>query len=160
MRRRMVIGMVAGLLAATSAPAPAPMTAMEPEAVAAEYVPPVGEDFSALTWTGAFGALLDKMAGEYAFTRWKGLDFAALRNNYLPRVRSAQQTGDRQAYYLTLRDFFHEFRDGHVSLKPQDDAVLRRMAGGGFGMTVVPLDNGGVSVTWTQSCLLYTSRCV
>ncbi len=151
MRPQIVIGTVAGLLAATAVLAPPPMTATEPEAVQASYTPPVGEDFSSLTWTGAFRALLDKMGGEYAFTRWKGLDFAALRDDYLPRVRAAQQTGDRQAYYLTLRDYFQEFRDGHVSLKPQDDVVLRRMAGGGFGMTVAPLHNGGVSVTWTQS---------
>lgn len=150
MKRDLVIGVTAGLLAATSALAPAPMTATEPGVAASSYQPPVGEDFSGLTWTGAFRALLGKMAGEYAFTQWKGIDFVALRDDYLPRVRSAQQRGDRRAYYLTLRDFFHEFRDGHVSLKPQDDAVLQNMAGGGFGLTVAPLDDGGVSVTWTQ----------
>ena len=120
------------------------------DAVASPYVPPAPEDFSALTASDAFAELHRKMEAEYAFTQWKDIDWDALRDRYAPLIARAEAGGDEQAYYLTLRRYLHEFRDGHVSMKPENQAVTEALAGGGFGMTVMRIDSGSIVVDWVQ----------
>jgi carboxyl-terminal processing protease len=113
----------------------------------AGYVPPTPEDLSALTWTDAFDRLLTKMQAEYAFTDWKAIDWDGLRRTYAPRVAAAQESGDQLAYYLTLRNLTHRFRDGHVSVTDDPEAT-DRLAGGSYGMVLDRLATGDVAVTW------------
>lgn len=125
-------------------------TARPFEAVSADsYAAPVGEDFGALTWVDAFDRLHAKMAAEYAFTAWKGIEWPALYARYAPRIAAAQTADDRTAYYLTLRDYVHELRDGHVSID-NDAQLLAAAAGGGFGLIVSRLDSGKVAATWVK----------
>ncbi len=154
MKTAMTAGVMAAALAVTAGAVTAPSVgARQVDPVVPEiapYTPPVGQDFSNLTWPRAFRALVNKIEAEYAFTAWKGIDFAVLREVYQPLIRRAWRRESRQQYYLTLRAFSQEFRDGHVSVGPDNEQVLRRRAGGGFGMTVAPLDDGSLAVTWTQ----------
>ena len=160
-KQLMAVGVMAGALAVTGGLVAPPATATAPTVptaltvpttptAVARYTPPLPADFSQLTWHRAFRELVGKMQAEYAFTQWKDIDFAVLRQVYRPLIKDAWRRDSRRDYYLTLRSFLHEFRDGHVSLRPDDNAVLRRWAGGGFGMTVAPLDDGTVATTWIK----------
>ncbi|MEI8082072.1 MAG: S41 family peptidase [Actinomycetes bacterium] len=130
----------------------APVASQSPAAVAATvapYVPPSPADFSAMSWTDAFRALNDKFSREYAFTKWKHINWRALYRTYSPKIAAAQAANDLNAYYLALRGYIHELRDGHVSITdvPQ---VAQELAGGGTGLILAKLDNGTVAVTWVQ----------
>lgn len=151
MKRHMTVGLMAGALAAAGGLAAPPVAATAPTSVdRVHYTPPLPADFSELTWHRAFRLLVDKMQAEYAFTEWKDINFTALREAYRPLIRDAWRRGSERDYYLALRAFTHEFHDGHVSITPDDRSVQRRLAGGGFGMTVAPLEDGTVGVTWIK----------
>ena len=146
---------MSGLMAAAPASG-APVSAARDAAPG--YVPPPPLDASRLSWLAAFDALYEKMAREYAFTEWKGIDFPGLYAEYLPRVLRAQDAGDETAYYVTLREFTHEFRDGHVSVKARDaggQALMaraqRQLAGGGFGLIATTLDDGRTVAAWVEA---------
>lgn len=114
------------------------------------YNPPKAEDYSNLTWTQAFEKLHVKFSREYAFTEWKGINWKALYQKYQPRIAKAEASNDRNAYYLTLREYTHEMRDGHVDFKPDDMAIYKELVGGGFGLTVAKLDDGTVVAPWVK----------
>ncbi|MDP3972049.1 MAG: S41 family peptidase [Candidatus Nanopelagicales bacterium] len=113
---------------------------------ATRYTPPVPEDFSNLSWTEAFRRLNRKLAREYAFTKWKGINFTALYRKYHPLIARAEATNNRNGYYLTLRRYIHRLRDGHVRIT-EYPRVQQKLVGGGFGVVVMRLDNGRVVVT-------------
>jgi carboxyl-terminal processing protease len=108
------------------------------------YKPPAAADYSKLTWTQAFQKLQAKISREYAFTEWKGIDWNDLYKKYQPVVSRAAASKDKNAYYLTLREYINELRDGHAGVKPDDMTVYQALAGGGFGLIVTKLDNGQV----------------
>jgi carboxyl-terminal processing protease len=117
---------------------------------------PATEDFSALSWAGAFAELHAKMQREYAFTGWKRIDWPALYAEYAPQVARAQWAADEVAFYLTLRRYTLELRDGHVGVKPYSDEALATIsaagarAEGGFGLVPARLENGHVVAAWVQ----------
>jgi hypothetical protein len=92
--------LVLASVAAVSVPASSD-TAVDTVAARRTYVPLASRDLSALTWTHAFRKLNQKLAREYAFTEWKGIDWAALRHKYEPRVARAEASGDIERYYLS-----------------------------------------------------------
>lgn len=147
----------AAVLATTLAVGAPPASAAPGASPTSGYLPPPPENFSGLSWTEAFDALQQKMSREYAFTRWKGIDWPALAAEYRPRIAAAQATGDLGAYYLTLREFVHELPDGHVSIKAFDEpaqteiaAAEKALAGGGFGLIATRLNTGKVIASWVK----------
>lgn len=137
---RRVVAMLSALLTGLLTLSPA-------AADAGGYVPPLPEDLSALTWTEAFDRLLAKMQAEYAFTHWKSIDWDGLRATYAPRIAAAEATGDDVGYYLTLRNFTHRLRDGHVSIT-DDPEVTAMLAGGSYGLVLDRLGSDDIAVTW------------
>lgn len=113
------------------------------------YTPPPRADLSGMTWQAAFKRLNDKMFREYAFTEWKGIQWQRLYLKYQPRIARAQATNDRVAYYLALREYTHELRDGHVGFT-DDPAIFEQLVGGGFGLILTKLDDGAVVATWIK----------
>lgn len=101
-------------------------------------------DFSHLGWAEAFDELNTYLAQTYAFGNWKGIDWGALRSQFAPRIASAEQAGDREAYYLALRQYVFSFRDGHVGLSGDDLGLRQRAVGGSLGFAVAQLDDGRV----------------
>ncbi len=87
-------------------------------------------NLAAFSWSHAFDALCAKLAAEYPFTRWKGIDWAALNRRFAPRIRDAEARKDDRAYYRALRAFAWSVPDGHVDLRG-DDRGLARGGGGG-----------------------------
>lgn len=106
---------------------------------------PAPADYSTLSWTEAFQAAHAKFSREYAFSDWKGVDWAGLYSQFLPRIAQAQSAGDEKAYYRALQEYVLSIPDGHISLKATNAAVplavARELAGGGFGMAAAELDD-------------------
>ncbi len=143
------------VLAATTPVAPGAPQA--PRAAASAYAPPEGADFSHLSWLRAFDALHGKISREYAFTRWKGIDWEQLYAEYLPRVIAAQDAGDLGAYYLALKRYSLELRDGHVAVGATTAeaqlaiaALTAQRTAGGFGLVATRLDDGRLIAAWVK----------
>ena len=149
--RLWITSLVSGYLAVSTTLTPAiasphpvlPLVAVK----AATYTPPTPEDLSDLSWSTAFDRLADTLAAEYAFTTWKGLDWAALEAEFAPKVAAAEAAGDHDAYVLALRSFVHRTRDGHVSITATPD-LLDRMVGASYGVILTRLTSGAVAATW------------
>jgi carboxyl-terminal processing protease len=101
-------------------------------------------DLAALSWSRAFDALCAKLAAEYPFTRWKGIDWAGLHLRFAPRIRDAEIREDARAYYRALRAFAWSVPDGHVDLRGDDHGLRAAEAGGGYGLGLAELDDGRV----------------
>jgi carboxyl-terminal processing protease len=101
-------------------------------------------NLAAFSWSHAFDALCAKLAAEYPFTRWKGIDWPALRARFAPRIRDAETRKDDRAYYRTLRAFAWSIPDGHVDLRGDDRGLREAEAGGGYGLGLAELDDGRV----------------
>jgi C-terminal processing protease CtpA/Prc len=108
-------------------------------------------DFSALSYTEAFDAMIEKFRSEYAFTDYKELDWNALSDEFRPRFEEAEANEDPAAYAFAMRDFSWMIPDGHVSSSSPDPALEEEFAtqtAGGLGMSLVELDDGRVLVNF------------
>jgi carboxyl-terminal processing protease len=109
------------------------------------------DDFSAMTYTEAFDALIEKGRNEYAYTDLKNIDWAALAANYRPLFEAAEKANDPDAYLRALRLFTYAIPDGHVyiaSYHPILGNDVFNEAGGGLGLALVELDDGRVLVNY------------
>ncbi|WP_420643303.1 S41 family peptidase [Candidatus Leptofilum sp.] len=104
-------------------------------------------DYSDLSYTEAFDALVDQLSNEYAFTEYKGIDWEALRDEYRPRFEDADTNNDELAYLRALRDFSWQIPDGHIS-GPFLGDDFRAAAIGGIGIAIRELDDGRVLVNF------------
>jgi len=125
-----------------SRPAEALIDLIEPEGIALD-------DFSDLSFTEAFDAMIDKMRREYAFTEFKGIDWDAKIAEFRPRFEEAEANNDPTAYLIALRDFTWSIPDGHVS-GPFRSIIdqFQFETGGGLGMAIRELDDGRVIVNF------------
>ena len=62
-------------------------------------------DFSGLSYSEAFDAMIEKMRKEYAFTEYKQIDWDAKSAEFRPRFVAAEEAQDEKAYRVALRDF-------------------------------------------------------
>ncbi len=109
------------------------------------------DDFSSLSYTDAFDAMVAKLRTEYAFTEFKHIQWDKLAQTYRPRFEEADRTGDSAMYMLALRDFLWQIPDGHVAVYPFEyplalDFVVN--SEGGLGMVIGETDDGEVIVTY------------
>lgn len=98
-------------------------------------------DYSEETYVEAFNNLVDQLSNEYAFTEYKGIDWEALRDEYLPEFEAADANGDADRYLRALRDFAWQIPDGHVS-GPFLGDEFRDSVLGGIGLVLRELDDG------------------
>ncbi len=104
-------------------------------------------DYSDLSYTEAFDALVEKMRKEYAFTEYKGIDWDALHEKFRPRFQKADEEKDSLTYLRALRDFAWSIPDGHIS-GPFILEDFRKATDGGLGIAVRELDDGRVIVNF------------
>lgn len=104
-------------------------------------------DFSAMSYSEAFDAMIEKMRKEYAFTEYKAIDWDAKIDEYRPRFVEAEENEDSQAYRKALRDFAWSIPDGHVS-GPNLTEDFLFATGGGLGIAVRELDDGRTIVNF------------
>lgn len=104
-------------------------------------------DYSELSYTEAFEALVDKLSKEYAFTELKGLDWEQIREDLLPQFEAADEAEDPQLYRRGLRDLALAIPDGHVSGPQLLDDFLADTSGG-LGIALRELDDGRTVVSF------------
>lgn len=104
---------------------------------------------SRLNYTEAFLTLTEDMQRQYPLSRWKGIDYDALRAELLPLVEEAQANHDAQLYYKALRQYCDAFYDGHVQigwLTEEGEAALSDAVfesyGNDCGLSMITLDSG------------------
>lgn len=107
-------------------------------------------NFSEMTYTEGFDALMDLLRTRYAFTEEKDLDWDALEAEFRPRVVEAEENEDEVAFNLAMRDFNWQIPDVHVSLFSLGvlyDLFIEDISSG-LGMAIRELDDGRVLVNF------------
>jgi C-terminal processing protease CtpA/Prc len=131
-----------------------PFTFIRDPRVHIDLIEPDGaalDDFSALSYTQAFDAMVTLMKREYAFTEYKGIDWLALSAEFRPRFQDAEQRRSANDYQRALRDFLWQIPDGHIALYPFEGAIYDDFvdaAIGGIGIAIRELDDGRALVTF------------
>lgn len=111
---------------------------LEPESLALD-------DYSDLSYTEAFEAMLEMMRTEYAFSEYKGIDWVTLADQFRPLFDQAEQTGDIEGYMLALLDFLWSIPDGHINMDTSGlGNLIRQEITGGLGMAIRELEDGMV----------------
>jgi C-terminal processing protease CtpA/Prc len=107
-------------------------------------------DFSSMSYTDAFDAMVEMFRNEYAYTEFKGMDWDALWQEYRPRFEEADANRDSLAYVLALRDFYWQIPDGHMRfpLTQQTIDLFTQETDGGLGIALAELDDGRVIVNF------------
>ncbi|MCB0139504.1 MAG: hypothetical protein KDE50_06295, partial [Caldilineaceae bacterium] len=105
------------------------------------------DDFSQLSYTDAFDAMIAKLRKEYAFTDYKHIDWDARVAEFRPRFELAQAQNDKRLYRQALHDFAVSIPDGHVS-GPFLVDEFRGATSGGIGIAIRELDDGRVIVNF------------
>jgi C-terminal processing protease CtpA/Prc len=109
---------------------------VEPEQIALD-------DFSNLSYSEAFEAMLEKMRTEYAFTELKVIDWDQLASEYRPLFEAADEVGDPEMYLFALRDFLWSIPDGHIGMDTSVfSSQFREEVSGGLGFAMRELDDG------------------
>jgi C-terminal processing protease CtpA/Prc len=107
------------------------------------------DDFSQLSYTEAFEALVEKARNEYVFNDMKGMDYDALLEKYTPMFEEADDQGDPELYQYALALFALEFKDGHVQLiSPRLEEEQQASINGGLGFAVRELSDGRIVVVF------------
>jgi len=105
------------------------------------------EDFSNMSYTDAFKAMVDMFRKKYAYTELKNIDWDAKEAEYLPQFQKADADKDTTAYQHALRDFIWSIPDGHLSA-PVDNNEFATATSGGVGMDIRETDAGSVIVDY------------
>jgi carboxyl-terminal processing protease len=108
-------------------------------------------DYTEQTWGAAFAALCACLKLEYIFTEWKGIVWDTLQLRFLPRVNEAETHGDKQAYYLALREFRSQVPDANFNLWGDDWDLQKRAQSGTFGLSLSALEDGRIYVNHVES---------
>lgn len=116
------------------------MVLIEPESLTLD-------DFSGLSYTEAFDAMIDLFRRKYSFTELKGIDWDAKAAEFRPRFEEAEANNDALAYRRALRNFIWSIPDGHLSgpFIQQDFVEATR---GGIGIAIRDLDDGRTIVNF------------
>jgi C-terminal processing protease CtpA/Prc len=104
-------------------------------------------DFSQMSYTEAFDAMIDLFRREYAFTEHKNIDWDAVSDEFRPRFEEAEDNEDPVAYRLALRDFAWSIPDTHIG-GPFDQELFLQETGGGLGMAVREIADGRILVNF------------
>lgn len=72
-------------------------------------------DFSEQGILVSFNSLIDALNDRYAYTAQRGLDWEAIRQQYLPAVTQADADNDMTAYFVILSELARSLNDSHVS---------------------------------------------
>ncbi|MCR5600393.1 MAG: hypothetical protein K6G33_06625 [Ruminococcus sp.] len=109
-------------------------------------------NFSRMSYTRSFHALVREMDRSYVLKEWKEIDFNALEAKYMPLVKNAEQENDPAKFADTVTKFCNELHDEHIFVAENYDhekypptQILRD-----HGLSMVQLDNGEVIAVCTD----------
>lgn len=117
-----------------------------------DLIEPTGvalKDFSQLSYSQAFDAMIELLRKKYAFTDYKQINWDELHSDFHPRFVAAEQSRDRQSYLRALRDFAFAIPDAHVN-GPFIQEDFQQATAGGVGLALRELDDGRALVTYLQ----------
>ena len=105
-------------------------------------------NFTYQSWTDSFISTVHAMEEEYPISDWKGIDYDALLEEFVPRIQEAEENQDTIALGVVLYDYCSRFYDGHVSVEPGDGGITQyinaELLGNDYGVSMITLDNGNV----------------
>lgn len=103
------------------------------------------DDFTQMSYTEAFDAMLEKFRKEYAFTEYKNIDWDARDKEFRPRFEAAEKAKDAHAFALALRDFLWSIPDTHIGM---DTSALNEDfaadIAGGIGLALGETSDGKI----------------
>ncbi len=105
-------------------------------------------DYTELSYSEAFDALVEQMRREYSFTELKNVDWDALSDEFTPRFAEAEANDDALAYQQALREFTWAIPDGHVGVGVPLPQAFFDETDGGLGLSIRELDDGRVVVEY------------
>jgi C-terminal processing protease CtpA/Prc len=112
----------------------------------------IPDDFSQMSYTEAFAALLEIGRNEYAYNQDKNIDWDALEAEFMPRFEEAEANEDPEAYLFAMYDFAISIPDGHVGFGSNSSTVLndaeQARIGGGLGLAIRELTDGRILVNF------------
>lgn len=108
-------------------------------------------NFSRMSYTDSFHALVQEMDRTYILKEWKEADFASLEEKYMPLVEAAEQEQDPAKFCDAVTMFCNELHDGHVFVMGQYDkeAYASSSEQHEYGLAMVMLDNHDVIAVCT-----------
>lgn len=103
------------------------------------------DDFTQMSYSEAFDAMLEKFRNEYAYTELKNVDWDAREEEFRPRFEAAEKAKDAHAFALALRDFLWSIPDTHVGMDTSavNDDFLADIAGG-IGLALGETSDGKI----------------
>ena len=111
-------------------------------------------NFSHMSYSGSMAALIDELEKNYILRDYKGIDFDALRQEYIPMAAEAEKNGDEVAFVAAVNNLCYEFHDIHISIGIPDEELQIKysesMSGLNYGFTMVRLDDGKVIAILTD----------
>lgn len=114
-------------------------------------------DFSNQGILESYNSLIDLLTIRYSYTELRNLDWEQIRQNYLPLVQAADESGDLTAYYLILNDLALSIRDAHVYVSAADrelrSAPIQKIFkeyNGSLGAQGVELSDGRYIITYVD----------
>ena len=100
------------------------------------------------SWTDSFISTVRAMEREYPLSDWKGIDYDALIEEFVPRVQEAEKSSDTTALGIVLNDYCNRFYDGHISLVPANSEIATNvnniLLGNDYGLSLITTDIGDV----------------
>ena len=108
-------------------------------------------NFSRMSYTDSFHALVQEMDRTYVLKEWKEIDFARLEETYLPLVEEAEQEQNPAKFCDAVTMFCNELHDAHVFVMEQYDKEQHPSPYDQheYGLAMVQLDNGDVVAVCT-----------
>ena len=87
-------------------------------------------DFSDQGILESYNSLIDILSDRYAYTDLRGLDWEAIRADYLPRVQQADTEQDMAVYYAVLTELAISLDDSHVTVKTANPVLVQAITSG------------------------------
>jgi len=108
------------------------------------------DDFSDMSYTEAFDAMLEKFRNEYSFTEFKDVDWDALEEEYRPLFEEAEEEESVEMFARAITYFTWEIPDGHVGSNAINLIVddFFTATDGGLGIAIRELTDGRVIVNY------------
>lgn len=78
-------------------------------------------DCRGTTWTQAFDEMHAKISHEYAYSKWRGINWDGLYSKYRPVIALAESKQDKSMYYQAIREYLISIHDGHIWINPDID---------------------------------------
>lgn len=113
---------------------------------------PYVHNFSRYSYTESFERMLDTLEKEYCLSSWKSMDYAALRERYLPVVEEAEKKEDEVLFAAVIKEVCYRFYDRHVSAYVSgslNNDVNEYQSGNDYGLSMIRLNDGSVIAVCT-----------